>query len=368
VQDAPNGNATSNADAPILVVDDQASLLLLAERVLRRAGYTNVHSTTDPRQAIGLLSDLRPDLLLLDLHMPGVDGYEVMDIARSLVPADEFVPMIVLTADTTLETRRRALANGATDFLTKPFDATEVGLRVRNALMIRRLHAQVRQQNLALEQRVSERTWELEQARLETLDRLAIAAEFRDDTTGQHTTRVARLAAEIARRMGYHVEELPLFARAAALHDVGKIGVADQILLKSGPLAESELEAMRAHTLIGAGILSGSRFETLQLAADIAMTHHERWDGRGYPHALAGSRIPLAGRIVAVADVFDALIHDRPYKRAWTIQQAMEEITRQAGYQFDPAVVEVFNDAAQELIEIVRASREEPLVVQLHKA
>lgn len=352
----------SIVDAPILIVDDEPGLLLLAERILRRAGYLNIHATTDPRRAIELFVEVRPDLLLLDLHMPVVDGFQVMEIVRSLTATSEYVPIIVLTADTTLDTKRRALANGATDFLTKPFDAVEVGLRVRNALTLRRLHVQVREQNLALEQRVVERTSDLEDARLELLDRLAVAAEFRDDTTGQHTLRVARMASELAQRLGYQRDRLDLFARAAALHDVGKIGVADQILLKHGRLGDAERDAMRAHTVIGARILSGSRFETLQLAADIAMTHHERWDGNGYPRGLANHAIPIGGRIVAVADVFDALVHERPYKSAWSIRDAIAEIQRQSGLQFDPVVVEAFSDAAYSLTDIAVASRVDPSV------
>jgi len=345
------------SNAPILILDDEPSLLLLAERVLRRAGYQNLHTTTNPRRAIEMFVEIRPALLLLDLHMPVVDGFQVMETVRSLISPKEYLPIIVLTADTTVDTKRRALANGATDFLTKPFDATEVGLRVRNALTIRHLQAQVRDQNLALEQRVEERTSDLELARFETLDRLALAAEFRDDTTGQHTLRVSHMAAALALRLGYEMTELPLFARAAALHDVGKIGVADHILLKPGRLIDSERDLMRAHTVIGARILSGSQFETLQLAADIAMSHHERWDGFGYPRRLVGSDIPIAGRIVAVADVFDALVNERPYKPAWSVRAATSEIERQAGLQFDPDVVAAFGDAAHDLTDIEVASR-----------
>lgn len=352
----------SVVDAPILIVDDEPSLLLLAERVLRRAGYLNIHTTTDPSRALELFIEVRPDLLLLDLHMPIVNGFRVMEIVRSLAAPAEYVPIIVLTADTTLDTKRRALASGATDFLTKPFDAVEVGLRVRNALTMRRLHVQVRDQNLVLEQRVIERTRDLEAARLELLDRLAVAAEFRDDTTGQHTLRVARMASELAQRLGYQRDRLDLFARAAALHDVGKIGVSDQILLKHGRLDGIERDAMRSHTVIGARILSGSRFETLQLAADIAMTHHERWDGNGYPRRLANLAIPIGGRIVAVADVFDALVHERPYKPAWTVRDAIGEIQRQSGLQFDPTVVDAFSDAALSLTEIAVATQVDPSV------
>jgi putative two-component system response regulator len=279
--------------------------------------------------------------------MPGLDGFKVLEILTGLVPAEVFVPIIILTADTTVDARRKALANGATDFLTKPFDTTEVRLRVRNALTMRRLHTRVHQQNAILEQRVQERTQELELARLETLDRLAIAAEFRDDATGQHTARVARIAANVALTLGYEPVDLAQFSRAAALHDIGKIAVPDHILLKPGSLSIEERDEMRKHTMIGAGILGGSHFATLQLAADIAMSHHERWDGKGYPRSLTGKQIPLAGRIVAVADVFDALTHDRPYKPAWSVERALYEIQCQAGTQFDPDVVQAFVEAIQ---------------------
>ncbi len=282
-----------------------------------------------------LFAAVRPDLVLLDLMMPHLDGYEVMRRLAPLTPAGTHLPVIVLTADTNPDTRRRALASGATDFLTKPFDVVEVALRVRNLLQVRKL-AQ------SLEGQVRERTRDLEAARVEVVERLAAAAEYRDDDTGQHTRRVGDLAARIAAALGRPADEVETLRLAAPLHDVGKIGVPDSILMKPGRLTPDEFAVMKTHAAIGGRILAGARFPLLLTAEAVARTHHERWDGTGYPAGLAGEAIPLAGRVVAVADVYDALTHARPYKAAWSPADAADEIRRQAGTQFDPAVVAAF--------------------------
>ncbi|HVC31060.1 MAG TPA: HD domain-containing phosphohydrolase, partial [Steroidobacteraceae bacterium] len=245
-----------------------------------------------------------------------------------------YLPILILTADISLETKQRALASGARDFLTKPFDRTEVLLRIRNLLETRFLH-------LHLERRVRERTEDLELARLETLQRLALAAEFRDDNTARHTQRVGNAAAILARALGLQESEVELIRQAAPLHDVGKIAIPDTILLKPGKLTAAEFEKMKSHTAIGARLLSGSRSPALQLGELIARTHHERWDGAGY-FGIMRDHIPLASRIVSVVDVYDALTHVRPYKRAWTVEDALAEIEAQRGRQFDPEVAETF--------------------------
>jgi putative two-component system response regulator len=325
--------------AHILIVDDQRPNVRLLERILEQAGYATTRGTTDPREVVELFEVFQPDLLLLDLHMHHMDGYTVMEALRTIIPAGAYFPILVVTADITPEAKRRALSAGARDFLSKPFDTTEVLLRIKNLLETRFLYLQLQNQNQALEAKVRERTRELEQTQIEILQRLAHAAEFRDDDTGQHTQRVGQLAARLGQDLGLPEQQVELIRLAAPLHDLGKIGIPDQILLKPGRFTPSEYEQMKSHTAIGARILSGGRYPLLRMAEEIARTHHERWDGSGYPLGLAGEDIPLAGRIVAVADAFDALTHERPYKHAWPIHEALAEIIRQSGEKFDPSVV-----------------------------
>jgi putative two-component system response regulator len=333
---------TRPEDARIMVVDDRRSNVLLIERILARAGYGDVVSTTDPREAVRLFVDSSPDLVLLDLHMPHLDGLALLRELQPHIDLKSYLPVVVLTADGSAELRNKALSLGAKDFLVKPIDPTEVLLRIRNLVETRSLQMRLLDQNETLEKRVRERTRELEEAQLETLDRLARAAEYRDDETGKHTQRVGHAAARVAEQLGLPVGTVELMRRAAPLHDVGKIGVPDRVLLKPGKLTVKEFDIVKSHTYIGSSILSGSRFEVLRYAEEIALSHHERWDGLGYPEGLEKEAIPLSGRIVAVVDVFDALTHDRPYKRAWRADDALEEIRSQSGKQFDPAVVKAF--------------------------
>lgn len=325
----------------ILVVDDEEANVLLLKRTLERAGYVDVAVTTDSRQVAELVIEFQPDLILLDLLMPHLDGFAVLEQLRSMIPEGTFLPVIVLTADITREVRQRALGSGAEDFLTKPFDVVEVTLRIRNLLQARRLHLQLQGQNELLEERVRVRTEDLEEAHIETLDRLAMAAEYRDDDTGQHIRRVGRASALVARELGLAETEVVLIERAAGLHDLGKIGVPDSILLAPRKLTSEEFDVVKTHTVIGANILSGSRSPLLKMAEQIAWAHHERWDGSGYA-GLVEEDIPLVGRITTVADVFDALTHERPYKKAWPVDEALAEIAGQRGRQFDPRVSDAF--------------------------
>ncbi|HEX7050652.1 MAG TPA: HD domain-containing phosphohydrolase [Longimicrobiales bacterium] len=328
--------------AKILIVDDDRAVVTLLERMLSKAGYGHVTSTTDPREVPRLHAELQPDLFLLDLHMPGLDGFQVLEQLEPHSSRGTFLPILVLTGDMSLETRRRALASGAKDFLTKPVDRLELMLRICNLLETRFLYLQARQQNESLEEEVRLRTRELEDAGYEILERLAKTAEYRDDNTRRHTERVGIRSALLARALGLSEHEVHLIRQAAPLHDVGKIGVPDYILLKPGGLTPEEVEIMKTHTLIGAQILSGSRFPILNLAAEVALSHHERWDGTGYPRGLAGEEIPLSARIVAVADFFDALAHDRPYRKAWPVGEVLAELRHQRGRQFDARVVDAF--------------------------
>ena len=309
-------------------------------RVLERSGFTRVQTTTDPREARTLYLDFRPDLILLDLHMPHLDGLAVMDELNQIAEAT-YLPILILTGDVSPEARRDALSRGAKDFVHKPFSTDEVLLRIGTLLETRFLYLQIQSQNQMLEAKVRERTRELEGAQFEIIERLAKAAEFRDDNTGQHTERVGQMAALMAKQIGLPESQVSLIRRAAPLHDVGKIGIPDKILLKPGKLTGDEFALVKTHTTIGARILSGSRFPILRLAEEIAFSHHERWDGEGYAR-IPGDSIPLPGRIVAIADVFDALTQRRPYKDAWPVDKAIDEIEQQRGRQFDPKLVEAF--------------------------
>lgn len=344
-------------EARVLIVDDEKVNVGILEALVRKDGIKEVRGLTDPEQAAAYFQEFSPDIVLLDLIMPRLDGFEVLAQLKPLIPKHEFLPILVLTASHSRITRYRALASGATDFLTKPFDMVEVTLRVRNLIQIR-LQQQAIQfqqhlledQNRLLEMKVSKRTEELQIAQEEVVQRLAQANEFRDDTTGGHIRRVAYLTAAVAQQLALPSEDVADIALAATLHDVGKIGISDGILLKPGKLTSSEYDAMKEHTLMGAAILAGGQSEVVRLAHTIAVSHHERWDGSGYPHGLSGEQIPLEGRIVAAVDVFDALTHERPYKPAWPLDEALAEIGRLSGTHFDPAVVEALVTLPREVL------------------
>jgi putative two-component system response regulator len=339
----PADGATPIASgARILVVDDQESNLQVLRRILARAGYTNVHCTSDGAEVAALCAGNQPDLVLLDLHMPKRDGFLVLEDLAPFTSGGGHLPVVMLTGDATQDVKRRALRLGAKDFVGKPFDGAEVLLRIRNLLETRLLYQALARQNSALEATVRERTRELEASRLEVLERLALAAEFRDDETGHHTHRVGELAAGLARAHGLPPERVELVRLAAPLHDVGKIAVPDGVLRKPGRLTPEEFAVMRTHTVRGAEMLADGGSDLITLAADIALCHHERWDGSGYPHGLAGHAIPIEARLVAVADVMDALSHDRPYRAAWPLAEVFAEIRRGRGTHFDPAVVDTF--------------------------
>ena len=355
---APSGNPTADRVTPdgetlhgpryelkqarILLVDDEATNIQLLRRVLERAGFSKLLDTTDPKQVATLFRAFQPDLVCLDLHMSPLDGFGVLAELALLIPRTTYLPILMLTGDSSVAAKQRALSLGAMDFVTKPFDVSEVLLRINNLLVPRFMHLELAGYAQGLEQQVHERTRALEESRLEVLERLALAAEFRDDETGQHTRRVGRLASMLAERIGVGSADVEVLTRVAPLHDIGKIGVPDQILLKPGKLTPDEFHQMKRHASIGAQILSGGRSTLIQVAADIAHHHHERWDGSGYPAGLKGDSISLPARIVAMADVFDALSHQRPYRDAWPLPEVLAEIQRQAGSHFDPNLVSAF--------------------------
>jgi putative two-component system response regulator len=330
------------AAARILVVDDEQGNIDVLTRILTRAGCQAVEGTTSPEQGLRTIRDCRPDLVLLDLHMPELDGLEVLARVQPMLVDGPYLPIVFLSGDSKPEVRRNALRAGATDFITKPFDPIEVVLRIGNLLETRRLHLLQWQQNDELERRVLERTAELEESRQELLERLCRVAAYRDDATGAHTRRVGRTAVRLACELGIDDDTADLIGAAAELHDIGKVGVPDDILLKPGRLTDIEMAVMRRHAHIGGQALAGSRSPLLQLGEQIARWLHERWDGGGYPDGLKREEIPLAARIVAVVDVADALSHDRPYRPAWSDEAVCAELRAQSGLQFDPRIVDAF--------------------------
>lgn len=337
--------------AQILIVDDQPSNVLLMEKMLQADGYSNVHSTTDPRQAVRLYAEHPFDLVLLDLNMPHLDGFGVMQQIKALEP-EGYVPVLVLTAQPDLKTRVRALETGARDFLTKPFDRLEVLTRIRNMLEVRLMHQQILDQNRLLEQKVMERTRELADTRFEVIRRLGRAAEYRDNETGLHIIRMSKYSQLLAQAAGMDEQQIELLLNASPMHDIGKIGIPDNILLKPGKLDENEWAIMKTHPAIGAEILSGHSSELMGMASQIALTHHEKWDGSGYPNGLKGDEIPLVGRMVAICDVFDALTTARPYKNAWPVDEAISYISDNSGKHFDPGLVRLCPDILPAILEV----------------
>ena len=326
----------------LLIIDDQEYNVSLLERILRRAGFEHIHTTMKAEDIKHLLHTYRPDIVLLDLHMPVMDGREVLQFIREQVGEENYLPVLMLTADITPGVKQEVLEAGANDFLVKPYDRTEVILRINNLLKTRQLHKLLQQNNNKLEERVNQRTEELQYAKFEILELLARAAEYRDDMTGQHTQRVGWLSGKIAEQLGMPEQQIEMIRAAAPLHDIGKIGIPDAVLLKPGRFEPSEFELMKTHTTIGYRILEGTSFSILQLAGIIAMYHHEKWDGSGYPIGLKGEEIPLPARIVALADFYDALTHERPYKRAWTPEETIREVENQRGKHFDPIIADAF--------------------------
>ncbi len=331
-------NAISRAQ--ILIVDDDTQSRGTLERLLSEAGYAALRSTWDSSQVVGLCSRVPPDLIVLNLDVTEPDGLEVMRLLRPWLEGRWF-PILAISGDDGARIEE-ALSEGAKDFVTRPFDRTEVLLRIRNLLEMRYAQLELRKRNLLLEQEIDAHTQDLHEARLDVLRRLARAAEYRDDDGGQHPQRIGRTSAEIARELGLGRETVELIRHAAPLHDVGKIGVPESILLKRGRLTSEETSVMESHVEIGHSILAGSSSPLLGMAEQIVLAHHERWDGKGYPRGLHGEQVPLAARVVAVADTFDALAHARPYREALTLEESVAEIRSLAGSQFDPQVVRAF--------------------------
>lgn len=361
------------SSAKILIIDDEPVNIKVARKYLREAGYQNCDATVDSTSAVTRIRADKPDLVLLDLIMPTIDGLEILKSIR----ADRELfqtPIIVLTAADDRTLKLAALELGANDFLTKPVDPTDLLPRLRNVLSVKAYQDHLRNYARELERQVQERTAELEASRLEVIYCLGRAAEYRDNDTGKHVIRVGRYVGVIARGMGLDEEQVRLLEHAAPLHDMGKIGIPDSILLKPGKLDENEIRIMRRHAEYGCNIVStinrepsqeyishtafGAEFmhqncsPILRVASVIALSHHEKWDGSGYPFGLKGEEIPLEGRITAVADVFDALGTKRPYKAALPVDECFQIMEQNRGTHFDPRVLDAFFDRKGEIIRI----------------
>lgn len=341
----------------VLAVDDESRNLRLMEAMLLPLGY-EVFLAKSGEEALDIIRKTPPDVVLLDIMMPGVNGFEV---ARRMKADEEtrFIPIIMVTALKEVEDRVKALEVGADDFLTKPVEKVEVKARVASSLKIKAYNDHMRSYQKELESEIARRTKELQKAykqiqnsSLDTIHRLSKAAEYKDEHTGDHIQRMSHYSMVIARELGLGKKVLDSILYAAPMHDIGKIGIPDRILLKPRRLEPDEWEIMKKHTIIGAQILQGSEVGFIKLAEVIALNHHERWDGNGYPRGISGKRIPLVGRICAVADVFDALTSRRPYKEPISVEDSFSIIREGTGIRFDPKVVDAFVRAKKDILNI----------------
>ncbi|MBY6261878.1 response regulator [Azospirillum sp. 412522] len=342
----------------ILIVDDDRTNLFIMAAIVRRLDDAEPVTMESPLDALEWLRGNEPDLILLDQMMPGMDGIDLLRHIRDDGRLDT-VPVVMITANTAVDIRVRALDEGCNDFLTKPVVVPEVQARLRNLLALRQSRALLRDRAALLATEVERVTAALQRQGEELVGRLSHAAEYRDPETGAHIERMALYSRLIAEAAGYGAAFAQQLMKAAPMHDIGKIGIPDMILLKPGRLTPEEMTVMRQHATIGHRILADSDIPLLRLAAEIAVSHHEKFDGTGYPGGLAGTAIPLSGRIVAIADVFDALTSARPYKRPWTMEEARAFMVEDRGRHFDPALLDAFLSNWDEVCRIHRENADE---------
>ncbi|WIJ24770.1 HD domain-containing phosphohydrolase [Devosia sp. RR2S18] len=341
----------------VLIVDDSRSSLALIGSLVERIDGVQVQTCLDPVVATDLCKRQQFDLLLVDHVMPGMDGVEFTSILREQ-EGYRLVPVVMVTSDMDRHTRIEAIRAGATDFVNKPFDPTELEARVINLLRLRAAQVELADRANWLSREVELATAHLLAREEEIIWRLARAIEYRDGDTGEHVSRVAQISQLIAEGIGLSPQRCRTIYLAAPLHDIGKIGIADAILSKPGKLTDDEFKTMREHVTIGARILEGASSDLIRTAELIAQSHHERWDGTGYPDRLSGADIPVEARVVAIADVFDALCSERPYKPAWPIEKAFAEIVASSGTHFDPACVDAFRAKWGEIEQVMQVDPE----------
>lgn len=346
----------------IVIIDDQrTSLQILVQLVKSLEDELNIQAFESPVEGLNWMAGNPVDLLLVDYKMPDMNGIEVIRKFRG-TPSCEHIPIIMVTSIEDRKVRYEALEVGATDFLMKPVDHHECRARCRNLLTQHQQYKIIRDRSHWLERRVAEATSEIRLRERETLLRLAKAGEYRDEETGNHVIRMAKYSRLIAEELGFSSKEADVIEMAAPMHDIGKIGIKDSILLKPGKLTKEEFEIMKEHTLIGHEILKDSPSQFLQMGAIIALGHHEKFDGSGYPYGKKGDDIPLVARIVAVADVYDALVSERPYKNAWSVQAALEYMESQCGIHFDPDCYNAFKEQLDAILKIQNMLPDMPMV------
>jgi putative two-component system response regulator len=348
----------------ILVVDDQLQNVELLEAHLVPLGYEIVKAANG-EEALGKLSSNQIDLILLDVIMPGMDGFEVTRRIRQ-DQKNRLMPIILVTVLKETEDRVKGIEAGCDDFISKPVDKMELFARVRSLLKVKDYNDLMLNYRKELESEVTARTEQLKQAleriktaSLDTIYRLSVASEYKDKDTGAHIKRMSRYSVAVARRMGLDENTIETILYSAPMHDLGKIGIPDQILMKPAILDPAEWKIMKMHTVIGAKILQGSDAEFIKSGESIALSHHEKWDGSGYPNGVKGQEIPIAGRIVAIADVFDALTSKRPYKEPFTIEKSLAIVKEGRGTHFDPDVVDAFFDIQEEILNIKKQYNED---------